>query len=41
MEMFSAQHSKHQSYNNDVTPYIPPGASPPQTLQQRKSLFER
>ena len=39
--MFSAQHSKHQSHNNDVTPYIPPAASPPQTLQQVKSLFER
>ena len=39
--MFSAQHNKHQSHNKDVTPYIPPAASPSQTLQQVKSLFEK
>ena len=41
VEMFSTQHSKHQSHNNDVTPYIPPAASLSQTLQQVKSLFKR
>lgn len=39
--MFSAQHNKHQSHNNDITPCILLDASPPQNLQQVKSLFER